>query len=339
MEACAVHGDLCWARLGSGVPGNLRSSIRKVSKYSGAKDEIYPTLGPLIDGVTGTYFDPFLGSGSIFLLLVRDGHLDGHAVLSDANPDVMDLHRNVRDRVGDLIERMVLLQKSYNEAASDEAREGLYYAVRSRFNLSKDLAGRASPERTAEFIFLLRAGYNGVVRYNAKREYNIAWAKRHQIEFFTSATPRDTFLATSLALQDAGVEIAVADFEESLRAVKEGDFVYLDPPYFNTMSATPGHYTPKGFPVEDQLRLKRVCDDLTARGIPFVEDNNDDPFIHDLYKGYDVHLTTATEKVTQDPTQRGKRTEVIVTNFTRLGEPPPPTPAQVTLEDYVETGP
>jgi DNA adenine methylase len=106
------------------------------------------------------------------------------------------------------------------------------------------------------------------------------------------------------------------DFEEVLKGAREGDFVYLDPPYYpvsDTASFT--GYDKGGFDREEQIRLKKACDKLNDRGIKFLLSNSATVFINDLYKDYRIEVIQAKRAVSSKADKRGEIDEVLVMNF------------------------
>lgn len=300
--------------IGDALTPSERSSLGKVTKYNGAKDQLFPVLTNAIGRVQGSYFEPFMGSGSVFYRMVKDRRMGPRAVLSDLNPDVINLHRTVRDQVEQLILELERIQREYN-ALPVEGREKYYYnEVRGAFNALPQ--PRTGVRAASLFVALLRLDVNGIIRYNQQGLFNISWSKRESVEFFGRITPREVFRADSKLLRESGVSIFSSDFETTARNARPGDTVYTDPPYWNTSSAK--QYTIKAFTIEDQRRLKALADRLTLQQTRFVEDNSYDPFILELYcrepTTYVCRTVDATDKIAMDPENRGARNEVIIAN-------------------------
>ena len=81
------------------------------------------------------------------------------------------------------------------------------------------------------------------------------------------------------------------DFAETLKRVRKGGFVYLDPPYdpvSDTASFT--GYNKGGFDRNEQIRLKQCCDELTRRGVKFMLSNSATEFIKELYGEYEITI-------------------------------------------------
>ena len=105
------------------------------------------------------------------------------------------------------------------------------------------------------------------------------------------------------------------DFEESIKDIPKGSFVYLDPPY-DPVSKTSNFtgYNQGGFGDDEQIRIKNMCDKLNDNGIKFLLSNSATPFIKDLYKDYTIEIVNAKRTVNSKADKRGEIEEVLIRN-------------------------
>ena len=105
------------------------------------------------------------------------------------------------------------------------------------------------------------------------------------------------------------------DFRNALYSAyippKEGDFVFLDPPYRNSYN----NYTCHGFSDDDQRDLARVYRMLDEKGVNLMLCNSysDDGFFEDLYDGFCIEGVSARRCINPCSDVRAK--EVIITNY------------------------
>ena len=100
-----------------------------------------------------------------------------------------------------------------------------------------------------------------------------------------------------------GVVIENKDFEDLIKVYdREKALFYCDPPYHKTER----HYTVK-FTEDDHERLCRVLHQIKGR---FVLSYNDDKYVRDLYKDYNIQAVTRNNSLSS-----GDFKEVIITNF------------------------
>ena len=168
-------------------------------------------------------------------------------------------------------------------------------------------------------IYLNRTGYNGLFRLNSRGAFNVP-AGRY-------ASPRicdaDNLRRLSAALARPGLTLTVEPFDQSLGEAREGDFIYLDPPYA-PVSATARFtsYTAGGFGAEEQARLQREVIRLARAGAWILLSNSDAPDIRRLYAesgdARDADLrarkVSARRAINSRASRRGAVKEYLITN-------------------------
>src|SRR3954469_16960433 len=96
---------------------DVRTPVRPLLKWAGGKRQLLPELRPFYPQSFKRYFEPFLGSGAVFLDLHNSGLLDAHRVcLSDINADIIGCYRTVRDDVEGVIAALQVHDRSYRAA-------------------------------------------------------------------------------------------------------------------------------------------------------------------------------------------------------------------------------
>ncbi|WP_339060801.1 DNA adenine methylase [Tepidibacillus marianensis] len=91
--------------------------LKPILKWAGGKQQLWLEIEKHIPYHYNKYIEPFLGGGAIFF-----GLLPEKAVLSDSNPDLINLYEVVRDNVYNLIEILGTYQND----------EEFYYFMRSQ---------------------------------------------------------------------------------------------------------------------------------------------------------------------------------------------------------------
>lgn len=243
------------------------SGVRPFLKWAGGKYKLAEKISEHFGAIgAGTYYEPFLGGASVFF------NLKPHAaVLSDENAALIGAYRCVKAYPRAVHKKLAILGNEHDSAH--------YYSVRDQFN---EATGTAI-EQAARFIYLNKAGFNGIYRVNRQGHYNVPEGKRK-----TLALPSlENLLNVSERLADA--VLINADFELVAGHAEKGDFVYLDPPYpaLNDTSFF-NHYTADRFSGDEQSRVARVARDLHSKGCRVVVSNADTPEVRELYRGWEI---------------------------------------------------
>ncbi len=238
--------------------------MKPVLKWAGGKARIAERIAEVFNGpCAGTYFEPFLGSGAVFLRLKAAG-LVRRAVLSDVNAKLVAVHVEVRDRVDHVLRELRRLP--------DEDWRERYYEVREWFNEGP----HEGPAHAARFLWLNRTGYNGLYRENRKGRYNVPRGQYRALNL-----PRaDHFRKVSALLADT--ELLSLPFEDVIDQARSGDHVYCDPPYV-PLDATSRFtdYCSLPFGHSEQLALAEASWRAAARGAHVVLSNHDLPIVRD----------------------------------------------------------
>ena len=109
-------------------------------------------------------------------------------------------------------------------AAADEDGYVHYRAVKDRFNTAHN---------PFDFIFLSRAGFNGMMRFNRRGQWNIPFCKKPERFAPTYITKIcNQIMATQRIIQTNHWEFHKQNFIETINHAQAGDLIYCDPPYF-----------------------------------------------------------------------------------------------------------
>ena len=190
-------------------------------KWSGSKrsqcDEIISYFPRKIE----TYYESFLGGGSVVYRLMNSDINVNKFVLSDLNSDLINLYKLIQNDYKSVVSHYELLWNELNKD-SDFERKKLYFAeIRKRLNEKHD---------PKDFMFIMRTTTNGMPRYNSDGEFNNSFhITRNGIEPFRLEKILKEWNDT---LNNHNVEFINASYDEF--CPNENDFCYYDPPYANT---------------------------------------------------------------------------------------------------------
>lgn len=183
-------------------------------KWVGNKQKQAQDITSFFPRSYGTYFEPFLGSGGVLGTLFPK-----KAIASDIFPPLMQiwkiLQKNKQMLKDWYAERYALVQSMGKIEA--------YNHILGSYN--------ANPNG-ADFIFLLRTCYGGVIRFRKADGYMSTPCGAH------NPMPPITFFKRVNAWYERtqNTEFHLCDFVESMDKAQAGDLIYCDPPYVDSQA-------------------------------------------------------------------------------------------------------
>lgn len=201
--------------------GTLPRKVKHVRvppiKLQGIKTKLVPEiLGSVKWDGTGRWIEPFVGSGVVVFNLAPK-----RALLADTNVHIIRFYQDLANGV--VTPELV---RDYLETEGEALRkngEDHYYYIRERFNKSPS---------SLDFLFLNRACFNGVLRFNKRGEFNVPFCRkpdRFRAAYVTKIVNQVTWVSQLINTRDWVFQ--VADWKDTLAKAQTGDFVYADPPY------------------------------------------------------------------------------------------------------------
>lgn len=268
-------------------------------KWVGGKRQLLKDIKPLIPEDFTMYYEPFFGGGAVLFEMQPQ-----KAVINDANKELINVYRTIKDDCENLIE----LLKEHNEKNTSE----YYYEVRG-YDRDEELYGSlTSTERAARILYLNKTCYNGLFRVNQSGQFNAPYGKYKNPNIVNEETLR----ALSNYLLSAKIKIMSGDYKDAIKGARKHSFVYLDPPYhpISSSSSFTG-YTNNGFGEIQQIELKKQCDILHKKGVKFLLSNSYCSFITDLYSEYNIKQVSAKRAINSKADKRGEVGEVLIANY------------------------
>lgn len=272
--------------------------VSPIFKWVGGKRQLLPEIMKHLPKMSGcTYYEPFVGGGAVLFELQPN-----KVIINDSNVELMNAYVIVKDHVEELIED---LKKHKNDA-------DYYYDLRLLDRAPLFYHQLTNVEKASRMLYLNKTCFNGLFRVNSSGEFNSPFGNYKNPNIVNEVTLR----AVSNYFNAANIEFRVGDFESALEGIRKNSFVYFDPPYdpISTSSNFTG-YTSGGFGKNEQVRLKLLCDQLSARGIKFILSNSATEFIKDLYKNYTIEIVHARRSINSNASLRGEIDEVLIKNY------------------------
>lgn len=208
--------------------------FQPVIKWSGSKRSQASEIIKYFPKEIKTYYEPFCGGASmLYALMTSDIKVDKY-FCSDINSDLINLWKYIKNDPYVLSYEYERMWKELNKD-KDVARQKEYYnRVRTVFNEDR---------YPAQFLFLNRTCFNGLIRYNSYGEFNSPFhLNRPGIEPNKLSRIIEKW---SELLQKNDVTFVTCNYKEILSL--ECDFMYIDPSYANTNGMYSGNFDNEEF--------------------------------------------------------------------------------------------
>lgn len=241
--------------------------IRSPLFYVGDKYKLMGQLRELFPKNINRFIEPFVGGGSVFLNTKANEYL-----VNDINVNIINIHNTLRKfDINTLIEKLSKIIYDYGLSFSykgimvpDSVKKKYVKTYYAKYNkiayekLKKDYNN--NPDILSLYVLLIY-GFNRIIRFNANGLFNLPVGNvDFNINVYNALKDYIDFM------QNNKITFKNKNYIDFLSEVeyRQGDYVYLDPPYLISNS----EYN-KLWDIQKEYDLYKVLDDLNDKGIKF----------------------------------------------------------------------
>ncbi len=274
-------------------------------KWMGGKTKLIPFIQQFIPKYN-TYYEPFFGSGAVFF-----SQQPNNSVCSDIQAEPILIINAIKNAPKEFYTLFSELSQQLWEEGS-----GFYYSLREKYNKQN----MSEFEKAVSFMILLRGGFNGLVRFNPRGEWNVPFGDRGNKDSKNQAVPLNNLFSLSkieeysLFLNSGNKQFLNQSFDKTIQMAKEGDFIYCDPPYLITTQQY------NGWNIDDELLLVKELKEASKRGVRFILSNvysykgKENKELIDLYSEFKYELKSHNYIVGPKQDRRQVVEEIIIYN-------------------------
>lgn len=188
-------------------------------KSQGIKTKLIPFIDELIlKNKDYNWIEPFMGTGVVGFNLAN---LNKNSIMADTNPHLINFYNNVQK--GEINSEVVKDSLIFEGAKLKETDGKYYYEVRERFNKNGS---------SLDFLFLTRANFNGLMRFNKSGGFNSPFCKKPERFYKGLITKISNQVKNVENLINSGnFEFKNQSFIKTISEAGENDLIYCDPPY------------------------------------------------------------------------------------------------------------
>ena len=268
-------------------------------KSQGIKTKLVSWTHSIIpSNFNGIWIEPFMGTGVVGFNLAPK-----QAIMCDTNPHLVAFYnailkkqitaRNVRSF---LTTEGLLLEKEGEER---------YYTVRSRFNQYHE---------PLDFLFLNRACFNGMIRFNRHGDFNVPFCRKPQRfapAYITKIVNQVDCLSQLFSFKH--FEFLCQDFSQTISMADKNDLVYCDPPYIDRHA---DYYN--GWTEQNEVELFKSLEKISC---PFIlstwhhNDFRENQYINRFWNQFHVNTQTHFYHLGGKEENRRPMVEALITNY------------------------
>ena len=288
-------------------------------KWVGGKTQIIQNIISKLPTEMNNYHELFLGGGSVLLAVLslqkqKKIRIKNKIYAYDINNSLINVYRHIQSKKDELykyisyyleeydkIQGYEVIRKPNSEEESKTSKESYYYWLRNKYNNMN----KSSVECSALFIFINKTCFRGMYR-EGPNGFNVPFGHYKKTPSIISKSELN-YISDFIR----NVEFKQSNFRTSIKQVKEGDFVYIDPPYVPENPKSFVGYVKNGFTLDDHYLL---FDEIKKfRNIKFVMSNSKVKLVTDSFKDYNCEDISVRRAInSKNP---GSRTmEVIIYN-------------------------
>jgi DNA adenine methylase len=267
--------------------------LRTPLKLIGAKTKIRDLLYEFFPKNYKSYVEPFMGSGSVFM----GSPFPELEYVGDLNSYAINFFKVLQD---DYMSDEFWEYYQFNLRVVNEKGKEHFIHMRSEVTV----AGCGMIRRAVYFYMISKLCMNGIFRLNKSGSCNSSYCGQTHGRGFMDRAWFD-------AVRERIYTVRFREIDYRQLPYNYNSFVFLDPPYSRCKTT----YNGIGWADKDFVDFREYVASVNACGARFMVTLNDNEFIRDLFKDYNMVLHDVNYSCSQTNAGRGKKPELIITNY------------------------
>ena len=233
-------------------------------KYRGGKSKEISHFISNMPEHYNRYIEPFFGGGALYFYLEPQ-----NAIINDVNTKLYSFYKQMQEEYPSVRKQLDELQmvyeqnqkeyeglkKKHPEERVENKNEALYYKIRDMFNHKIE----SEYLEAVVYFFINKTAYSGMIRYNAKGEYNVPFGRYKNLNTKLITDKHYELLKRT--------EIYNYDYSEIFNMAGKNDFIFLDPPYDCVFSDYGNEAYRDGFGENEHRRLANDFANLSCKSM------------------------------------------------------------------------
>ena len=248
-------------------------------KWQGNKSKHINKFIDYIPDFTGTYIEPFLGSGALFLKLEPEKW-----IINDLNKDLINVWNSVKNHPDEIITIFKEFGKTFKKKTNTNKIKQCKDITSNIENMKYDI------ERASNYILMKYCSFYGDIFVNNKFQF-LGINKNIYLYNYYSFLKEDYYnklLDISDYLNDTNGKIYNKDYKVIFNKSKKGDFMFIDPPYKEEHNYTVNYNKDEKIDTKFIKTLYNEVKKLDKKGVLWLMTQADTKEIKNVYKEYNI---------------------------------------------------
>jgi len=301
--------------------------VKPFLKWVGGKTQILEEILNEMPYSMENYHEIFLGGGSVLLGLLtlqKEGLIEIKKKIYayDYNKPLIYVYKNIQKTPKKFINTIIKIINEYNSIKGEvinrkpttkeeglTSQESYYYWIRSKYNeMTND--EKITLLGSAYFVFLNKTCFRGVFRVGPNG-FNVPFGHYSNPGIIDKSHIKNV----SALIKD--VEFIHASFEDSLKTILSGSYLFLDPPYVPLNATSFVGYTSDGFDLKLHEKLFKMLHELKKQNVNWMMSNSHTKLVLDSFddkKKYSVEKILCRRAI-NSKNPESKVNEVIIKSY------------------------
>jgi DNA adenine methylase len=248
-------------------------------RWNGNKTVHLKHILPFLPDKFNTYIEPFIGSGALFLFLQPSKW-----IISDINKDLINIWNTVLNDPKYIISSYKKFGKKFIPLSKDDK----LILCRATTNHIDEMS--YDRKRAVSYLLMIHCVYQNTLTVNNRFYFNGIHPHIYTRDKYYFLTDRyyENIRNVSSYLQRSRGRIFNKDYKEVLKKAKEGDFVFLDPPYIEDHDYGFNYNKDEMLDKNFLNNLLQTVRDLDKKNVKWLMTQADTPTVRSLFREFKI---------------------------------------------------
>ncbi len=246
-------------------------------KWSGNKSRHINKFIKYFPKEYNTYIEPFIGSGAVLLKLEPEKW-----IINDLNKDLINIWNTVKNDPNKIIQQFKKFGKTFKSLNKDNK-------TKKCKKLLEQFPKAYNDKRAILYLLATMCAFMGIIIKNNKFYFGSLDLNIYNGSYpFLTETYYNNILQVSEFLNESNGKIYNKDYTYILNKSKDGDFVFMDPPYIEDHDYQFNYNKDEVLDNAFVLDLYKECKKLDGKGVKWIMTQANTKDIRKVFKEYKI---------------------------------------------------